>query len=59
MSSSNPHGDFLRYPGAAYSVILSFAFVSEAGRARCVVICINLTPAQLKWLTEQKNPKSL
>ena len=41
------------------TVILSFVFASEAGRARCVVICINLTPAQLKWLTEQKNPKSL
>ena len=35
-------------------VILSFVFVGQAGRVRCIVININSAP--LKWLTEQKNP---
>ena len=43
------------------TIVISFAVLEQsrviagqAGRARCIVICIN--PAPLKWLTEQKNP---
>ena len=35
----------------------SRVILSQAGRARYIVICINLP--SLKWLTKQKNPKSL
>ena len=36
-------------------VILSFVFAVQAGRARCIVICINPTHTQM-IRTEQKNP---
>ena len=59
MSASCPPQKFHSSSRFRYSeqsrVILSFVFAVQAGRARCIVICINPTHTQM-IRTEQKNP---